>query len=162
MAKMRDFNPRAVLVVRKASGLSLGGRRYLQGQVVGDDCVSLRKRQQLYRQNFLCYPHDLPDGAAEAAEAREAAANGEQPEGLEGDGTGDQLSEDGVRTNNEANADAEADASRPEGSEEEADDAAKSEGDDEDNSGEEGSEEPSEPVASKKKAKKKRTRKPKS
>lgn len=111
MANMRDFNPKAVVVVRKASGLSLNGRRYLQGEAISDDCISLRKRMQLYKQNFLCYPHDLPENAAADAEARE---NSPSVEGLEGDGSGNEMSEDGIRTNMEANADAEAEASRPE------------------------------------------------
>ena len=165
MAKISDFNPNAVVVVRKRQGLKIGGRLYEQGQAVTDGCLSLRKRQQLFAQNHLCYPHEL-EGALEDSKQRQA----DNVEGLEGDGTGDQMSEDGVRTNNEAAADEAADDSRPEGYvEEEADDESEedksedeseddAEGDD-DKSGEEGSEEPSKPVVA---SKKKRTRKKKS
>ena len=97
MANVKDFNPKAVLVVRKKQGLKIGGRLYEKGEPVSDDCITLRKKLQLFKQGFLCYPHDLQI-------AKEAPSK-ELPEG-------EQMSEDGVRTNDEARADAEADASR--------------------------------------------------
>ena len=59
MALSKDFNPRGVLVARKSGGLALGGRQYEQGEVIPDDCISLRKSMQLYKQNHVCHPHEL-------------------------------------------------------------------------------------------------------
>ena len=132
MAKMRDFNPKAVLVVRKASGMSLGGRRYLQGQPVRDDCISLRKRQQLFGQNYLCYPHDLKENAFEDAKVREAAANEqteEKPETDNGDDAGSDNSET-VSETQEGGSDSE---TTSEESTEEVAQADESESDDDDN-----------------------------
>tara|TARA_R100001086_G_scaffold240819_1_gene167308 strand:+ start:168 stop:665 length:498 start_codon:yes stop_codon:yes gene_type:complete len=163
MADMKTFNPKGVLVSRKAKPLSLGGRRYNQGDAIEDDCISFRKRRQLYEQNVVCHPHELE--ALQDTQAANAAA----------------ALEDATQEEMEERADAEAEASREalraEGKEvtETADPAVldpepvteptgeepgEGEGDDE-KSGEEGSEEPSKPVASKKPSKKKRVRKKK-
>ena len=71
MANVKDFNPNAVLVVRGRRGLRIGGRLYQQGAAVADDCLSMRKRQQLFAQNYLCYPHDLDTEVVEKAEVVE-------------------------------------------------------------------------------------------
>lgn len=61
MARLKDFNPKGVVVVRRQSGLSLGGRLYERGEAVDDDCISLRKKLQLYRQNILCHPYEIEE-----------------------------------------------------------------------------------------------------
>jgi len=61
MAQLKDFNPKAVVVVRRQSGLSLGGQHYGRGEIIDDDCISVRKKLQLYRQNILCHPHEIED-----------------------------------------------------------------------------------------------------
>ncbi len=61
MAQLKDFNPKAVVVVRRQSGLSLGGQFYGRGDVIDDDSLSVRKKLQLYRQNILCHPHEIEE-----------------------------------------------------------------------------------------------------
>lgn len=59
MAQLKNYNPKALVVVRRQSGLSLGGEFYARGEVIDDDCISVRKKLQLYRQNILCHPHEV-------------------------------------------------------------------------------------------------------
>lgn len=66
MARTKGFNPKAVLVARKSRGLSLGGKRYEQGDAIDDDCITFRKRRQLYAQNLVCHPHELDKKSAPA------------------------------------------------------------------------------------------------
>ena len=64
MARTTGFNPKAVLVARKSRGLDLGGKHYEQGEAIDDDCISFRKRRQLYAQNHVCHPHELDKKSA--------------------------------------------------------------------------------------------------
>lgn len=131
MALGKDFNPKGVLVARKSGGLALGGRRYAQGEAISDDCISLRKKQQLYKQNLVCHPHEVSASSQPAA-----------PE----------------LTEEQKQAQAKKDQEAADKADAEKAEAEAEKGDDE-NSGEEGSsEEPSAPVAApkKKRAKKKK------
>lgn len=68
MAKSRDYNPKGAVVVKKARGLKIGGKSYAQGEVISDDCISLRKRMQLYKQNFICHPWEVEKAPVVEAE----------------------------------------------------------------------------------------------
>ncbi len=80
MARTTGFNPKAVLVARKSRGLALAGKRYEQGEAIDDDCISFRKRRQLYAQNLVCHPHELDKNSlpAEVKEAEEAKSTKEE------------------------------------------------------------------------------------
>jgi len=76
MARTSGFNPKAVLVARKSRGLDLGGRHYEQGEVIDDDCISFRKRRQLYAQNHVCHPHELDKSVPAEVEEDKNLADG--------------------------------------------------------------------------------------
>ena len=141
MALGKDFNPKGVLVARKSGGLALGGRRYAQGEAISDDCISLRKKQQLYKQNLVCHPHEISAAALPAA-----------PE----------LTEEQKQAQAKKDADAQAVADKEAEDAKAAEAEAEAEKGDDDNSGEEGSsEEPSDPpvVVAEKTSRKKRAKK---
>lgn len=132
MALSKDFNPKGVLVARKVCGLALGGRRYAQGEAIADDCISMRKKQQLYKQNLVCHPHEVSVASLPAA-----------PE----------LTEEQKAAQAQKDADAKAEAEKK---------AESEKGDDENSGEEGSKEEPSDPVVAPKASKKKRAKKQKS
>ncbi len=99
MASTKDFNPKAPLVVRKARGMKLNGRQYNQGDPIEDDTLSMRKRQQLYSQNYLCYAYELEGKTLyvpKATDSETAAAKAAE----------DQAKDDAAQVEAEARADA--------------------------------------------------------